>query len=644
MNEEVRDDLKLYFETGDKPTQEQFADLIDSNLNKKEDQVFVGKHQTTGKVQIGIGAPVPQPAAGDLQGHIRFSVKERLSTHQLQLRDGDTASGNVLASDGFGNAVWTKQTALNDGDWRVNGNEMYSMPSGNVGIGTNQPSEKLTVVGGSAKVNDLSVFAGLHLENRALFQWAKTGITFSNTNTTSKYQLILNTEVQSTNGNPAITNEIFSLGRTYHDQAGNYTGQASYLSINPAWGGRGKMIFSMDHNQGGSNGDFAFTNGNVGINTLNPSAELDIDGLAKTKELEITNLANSTSDNILVQDANGKVATKSAQDFFSTNGFSLWEMESGKIVSKPGHDVYTKRRLMVGGSDSTIPAIETHDGLAVKGSVLIENDDNNSNTVLRIHNKFNTDNSHPHQAAVELIIDEWSTTNRWKMGAQRNVQGDSSTFYIKRYPKSGNTVAHLAIDDAGDVFVTGRAGEAKMRIMPPAFSSLGHNARLELGDSLHFISAHFGGGMTIGDTDQVRMTTPQFEISNGGSNPTTNTLLKIDANRNFRLSPDSAGTGSWDRPIVFKSFEKESAGTTPTHNLSYVEIPTLVPTSKYVACLSGVYRNGNNGLVRAHINEENGYWEIRCEKQGTVTALVGGSKDFWRVDVIFIRKELCGIG
>jgi len=35
----------------------------------------------------------------------------------------------------------------NDADWKVNGNDMYSMPSGKVGVGTTSPSNKFTVTG-----------------------------------------------------------------------------------------------------------------------------------------------------------------------------------------------------------------------------------------------------------------------------------------------------------------------------------------------------------------------------------------------------------------------------------------------------------------------------------------------------------------
>ncbi len=65
-------------------------------------------------------------------------------------------SGNVKIS-GFGNGLifpdGTRQITAGagkgggDGGWMVSGNNMYSIPSGNVGIGTTSPSEKLDVAG-----------------------------------------------------------------------------------------------------------------------------------------------------------------------------------------------------------------------------------------------------------------------------------------------------------------------------------------------------------------------------------------------------------------------------------------------------------------------------------------------------------------
>ena len=41
MNEKDRTTLKTYFETGDRPTEDEFAQLIDSFVNKLEDKVLI---------------------------------------------------------------------------------------------------------------------------------------------------------------------------------------------------------------------------------------------------------------------------------------------------------------------------------------------------------------------------------------------------------------------------------------------------------------------------------------------------------------------------------------------------------------------------------------------------------------------------
>ena len=66
---------------------------------------------------------------------------------QVKITGGTPGAGNVLTSDAAGLASWQAPAAGADGDWTVSGNDMSSAVSGNVGIGTTNPTAKLDVVG-----------------------------------------------------------------------------------------------------------------------------------------------------------------------------------------------------------------------------------------------------------------------------------------------------------------------------------------------------------------------------------------------------------------------------------------------------------------------------------------------------------------
>ena len=61
----------------------------------------------------------------------------------IRIVDGFEQAGRVLTSDASGNASW--QDAGDDGDWTTSGTNIYSANTGNVGIGTTSPIEKLHV-------------------------------------------------------------------------------------------------------------------------------------------------------------------------------------------------------------------------------------------------------------------------------------------------------------------------------------------------------------------------------------------------------------------------------------------------------------------------------------------------------------------
>ncbi len=67
-------------------------------------------------------------------------------TDFLRISNGATA-GHILISDASGNATWSPPgTLVADDDWTINGDDIYHY-EGMVGIGTNNPTERLDVVG-----------------------------------------------------------------------------------------------------------------------------------------------------------------------------------------------------------------------------------------------------------------------------------------------------------------------------------------------------------------------------------------------------------------------------------------------------------------------------------------------------------------
>ncbi len=65
---------------------------------------------------------------------------------QVKITGGTPGAGKVLTSDADGLASWQTGGAGSDSDWMVAGQNMYSIPDGNVGIGTIAPEGKLHVV------------------------------------------------------------------------------------------------------------------------------------------------------------------------------------------------------------------------------------------------------------------------------------------------------------------------------------------------------------------------------------------------------------------------------------------------------------------------------------------------------------------
>jgi trimeric autotransporter adhesin len=75
-----------------------------------------------------------------------ITIDESLETKYLKITDGAT-NGYLLMSDANGYGVWTNPNSLPNANWIVSDTNQYSALSGNIGIGSSNPSEKLHVVG-----------------------------------------------------------------------------------------------------------------------------------------------------------------------------------------------------------------------------------------------------------------------------------------------------------------------------------------------------------------------------------------------------------------------------------------------------------------------------------------------------------------
>jgi len=90
---------------------------------------------STGNVGIGVSSPTSKLDVSGTAEMLGF----KLTT--------SPTDGYVLTSDSAGNGTWQAAGGGGDSDWTVDGNDMYSAVTGNVGIGTSAPASKLEVDG-----------------------------------------------------------------------------------------------------------------------------------------------------------------------------------------------------------------------------------------------------------------------------------------------------------------------------------------------------------------------------------------------------------------------------------------------------------------------------------------------------------------
>ncbi|MCK4272496.1 hypothetical protein KAX22_07585 [bacterium] len=115
----------------------------------------------TGNVGVGTTSPAEKL---DVAGTVKMTG--------LKMTAG-ASDGYVLTSNVSGEGSWLPAAGGADGDWTISGSDMYSAVSGNVGIGTASPAQKLHVAG-SVKVDNTLFSSNLSSNSPLQLQTAGT--------------------------------------------------------------------------------------------------------------------------------------------------------------------------------------------------------------------------------------------------------------------------------------------------------------------------------------------------------------------------------------------------------------------------------------------------------------------------------------
>ena len=211
---------------------------------------------------VGIGTTNPTEKLHILNGTIK--IDNGFNPYKLPSSDG--SANQYLKTDGSGNVTWVNIPTVTgpDNDWTINNNDIFNSNTGNVGIGTSNPGEKLSL----------------------------------------SYDSYIGWEYSSTNG-------------TYAHKIGKQPGFAKPLdfetSFNP---GPTEPIFRFrEMNQTGDVMTILY-NGNIGIGTNSPSAKLDLVGTFQYED------GNSGFGKILTSDGDGNATWASNSIYTEFSNFN----------------------------------------------------------------------------------------------------------------------------------------------------------------------------------------------------------------------------------------------------------------------------------------------------------------------------------
>jgi len=218
----------------------------------------------------------------------KLEVDGTVKSTGLMLNNGTQAAGKILQSDETGLASWVDPMSINDGDWETNGNDIYNMNSGNVGIGVDNPIFNLHI--------KKSATLGLQNEN-ANTSGEIASITAGDANNPNMARIIFNnggyngessqiafytSEEYTGTLHKAITisesKRLTCFGDAFFKEGITLEGN---VSLNGYW---------IKTNNITSGGIYLDNQNKVGIGTDTPGAALDVAGRIICNEVEVNSL------------------------------------------------------------------------------------------------------------------------------------------------------------------------------------------------------------------------------------------------------------------------------------------------------------------------------------------------------------------
>ncbi len=301
------------------------------NNNNGNGNIFIGYeagYNETGfdKLYIANSNTSSPLLYGDF-GTKTLTINDNLATKYFKMTNGAT-NGYVLQSDASGNGTWVNPTTFGTGNWTTSGSNQYNALSGNVGIGTTSPTEKLEV-SGKTKTTNFQLTNGatngyvLKSDATGNGTWADLnnllGLSGVTTNYTPKWNgsNLSNSLVYDNTYTVGIKTTTFSsallpngsslaLGAISSSEGGQLQLNHGTAATQAYYIDTYNDLFRIASGTNTASTDIRMVindTGNVGIGTSSPTEKLEVSGKTKTTNFQLTN--GATNGYVLKSDATG---------------------------------------------------------------------------------------------------------------------------------------------------------------------------------------------------------------------------------------------------------------------------------------------------------------------------------------------------